>query len=119
MIVDDGPVCDPNNRKWAPTAEIIGLAKKFVKERFGGRVEHEGPVMTQSCMYSMTPDEDYVIDFLGGEFGKDLVIAGGFSGHGFKMGPVIGRIVADLVLTGEVKGVELEHFKLDRFDHNL
>ncbi|OMO67713.1 sarcosine oxidase [Corchorus olitorius] len=40
----------------------------------------------------------YVIDFLGGEFGKDVVIGGGFSSHGFKMAPAIGRIPADLVL---------------------
>jgi sarcosine oxidase/L-pipecolate oxidase len=70
------------------------------------------------CMYSMTPDEDFVIDFLGGEFGKDVVMGGGFSGHGFKMGPVVGRILADLVLTGEAKGVELKHFRIGRFEEN-
>ena len=66
----------------------------------------------------MTPDEDFVIDFLGGEFGKDVVMGGGFSGHGFKMGPVVGRILADLVLTGEAKGVELKHFRIQRFEEN-
>ncbi|CAO2163534.1 unnamed protein product [Urochloa humidicola] len=37
---------------------------------------------------------DFVIDFLGGEFGEDVVIGAGFSGHGFKMGPAVGRIQA-------------------------
>ncbi|KAL0312220.1 UNVERIFIED_CONTAM: putative sarcosine oxidase [Sesamum radiatum] len=71
--------------------------------------------MTQSCMYSMTPDEDYVIDFLGGEFGEDAVVCGGFSGHGFKMGPVVGRIAAELVESGRAAGVELRHFRIGRF----
>lgn len=116
--VHGGRFCDPDKRTWTPEPELMDLLKKWVKERFGGRVEHDRPMSAQSCMYSMTPDEDYVIDFLGGEFGKDVVIAGGFSGHGFKMGPVIGRIVADLVLHGEAKGVKLEYFKLARFDKN-
>ncbi|XP_021755580.1 probable sarcosine oxidase [Chenopodium quinoa] len=116
--VHGGRFCDPDKRTWIPDPELMDLLKLWVKERFGGRVEHDRPVSSQSCMYSMTPDEDYVIDFLGGEFGKNVVIAGGFSGHGFKMGPVIGRVVADLVLLGEAKGVEMEHFKLARFDEN-
>lgn len=40
-----------------------------------------------------------MIDFMGGEFGKDVVVEGGFLGHGFKMSPVVGRILADPMLT--------------------
>lgn len=116
--VHGGKLCDPDKRTWTPKPELADYIKNWVRERFGGRVDHDRPISVQSCMYSMTPDEDYVIDFLGGEFGKDVVIAGGFSGHGFKMGPVIGRVVADLVIHGEAKGVELDYFKLARFDKN-
>ena len=66
----------------------------------------------------MTPNEDFAIDFLGGEFGKDVVVKGGFSGHGFKMSPMVGRILACLVLTREAKGVELKHFRIGRFEEN-
>lgn len=38
----------------------------------------------QSFMYPMTPDKDFVIDLPEGEFGKDVVVAGGFLGHGSK-----------------------------------
>jgi sarcosine oxidase/L-pipecolate oxidase len=48
-------------------------------------VDSGAPLAMQLCMYSMTLDEDFVIDFFGGEFGKDVVMGGGFSGHGFKM----------------------------------
>lgn len=37
------------------------------------------------------PDEDFVLDRVG-----RVVVAAGFSGHGFKFGPAIGRVLADL-----------------------
>ncbi|KAF6155630.1 hypothetical protein GIB67_034725 [Kingdonia uniflora] len=117
IAVHGGYPCDPDKRTWAPT--LLGdYVSSWIENRFSGRVESAEPAVAQSCMYSMTPDEDYLIDFLGGDFGKDVVVAGGFSGHGFKMGPVIGRILADLVLNGETKGVELKHFRLGRFEEN-
>jgi sarcosine oxidase len=44
-----------------------------------------------SCTYTTTPDEDFILDRIG-----PVVIGAGFSGHGFKFTPVIGRILADL-----------------------
>ena len=49
-----------------------------------------------ACMYSLTPDEHFVIDRHPQLPG--LILCGGFSGHGFKFAPVIGEIVADLAL---------------------
>lgn len=123
IAVHGGYSCDPDKRPWtrATAGTAMKSLKEWIKERFSGQVEsEEGPVATQSCMYSMTPDEDFVIDFLGGdEFGKDVVIGGGFSGHGFKMAPVIGRILGEMVIDGEAKGVELKHFRLGRFELNV
>ncbi|KAJ4707712.1 putative Sarcosine oxidase [Melia azedarach] len=117
IAVHGGYPCDPDKRPWGPGIALDSL-KEWIEGIFAGRVDSNGPVATQLCMYSVTPDEDFVIDFLGGEFGKDLVIGGGFSGHGFKMAPVVGRILADLVLRGEAEGVELKHFRVDRFKEN-
>ncbi|KAE8056516.1 hypothetical protein FH972_013284 [Carpinus fangiana] len=117
VAVHGGYPCDEDKRSWGPGMGL-GSLKETVEERLSGMVDSGAPVATQLCMYSMTPDEDFVIDFLGGEFGKDVVMGGGFSGHGFKMGPVVGRILADLVLTGETKGVELKHFRIQRFEEN-
>ena len=45
---------------------VVEYLKEWLKVTFGYRVKWEdGPVMSQSCLYSMTPDVDYVIDFLG------------------------------------------------------
>ncbi|KAI3977924.1 hypothetical protein MKX01_036764 [Papaver californicum] len=118
IAVHGGYPCDPDKRTWAP-ALLGNEVTSWIKEKFADKIESYEPVLTQSCMYSMTPDGDFLIDFLGGEeFGKDVVIAGGFSGHGFKMGPVIGRILAEMVMKGEARGVELKYFRLDRFEEN-
>lgn len=66
----------------------------------------------------MTPDEDFVIDFLGGELGEDVVVGGGFSGHGFKMAPLVGKVLVDLAFTGKTGGVEMKHFRIKRFLEN-
>jgi glycine/D-amino acid oxidase-like deaminating enzyme len=50
------------------------------------------------CMYTLTPDEHFVVDHH--PLHKDVVLCGGFSGHGFKFASVIGEIGADLALAG-------------------
>ncbi len=55
-----------------------------------------GPVMQAvPCMYTTTPDENFVIRREG-----NVTIGCGFSGHGFKFVPVIGEILADLATAG-------------------
>ncbi|KAL6207699.1 hypothetical protein ACLB2K_018653 [Fragaria x ananassa] len=117
VAVHGGYPCDPDKRPWGPGNPLAPL-KEWIESTFSGVVDSGGPVATQLCMYSMTPDEDFIIDFIGGEFGKDVVIGGGFSGHGFKLSPVVGRVLADLALSGEAKGVELKHFSIARFQEN-
>jgi sarcosine oxidase len=51
------------------------------------------------CMYTMTPDEHFVIGTLPGT-AERVVVAAGFSGHGFKFTPVVGEILAGLATTG-------------------
>jgi sarcosine oxidase len=48
------------------------------------------------CMYSLTPDGNFVIDRH--PHHPNVILCGGFSGHGFKFAPVIGEIAADLAL---------------------
>jgi sarcosine oxidase len=50
------------------------------------------------CMYSLTPDEHFVL----GTHPDDsrVVLAGGFSGHGFKFASAIGDVIADLLQDG-------------------
>lgn len=50
------------------------------------------------CMYTLTPDGHFVIDRHPEH--ANVILCGGFSGHGFKFAPVVGEIGADLALEG-------------------
>jgi sarcosine oxidase len=52
----------------------------------------------KACMYALTPDEHFAIGRHPAD--DDVVVAGGFSGHGFKFAPVIGEIVTELLFDG-------------------
>ena len=49
-------------------------------------------ITSKTCMYTMTPDENFVID-AHPDF-SNVHIAAGFSGHGFKFGPLMGEALA-------------------------
>ncbi len=69
-------------------------------------------VSGSTCMYTMTPDRDFLIGFH--PHHPNVLIAAGFSGHGFKFSTLVGRILADLATTGETN-YPIERFRLDRF----
>ncbi|MEP6644887.1 MAG: N-methyl-L-tryptophan oxidase [Acidobacteriaceae bacterium] len=69
----------------------------------------------ETCLYTMTPDEHFLLGTLPET--PRVSIATGFSGHGFKFAPVIGEIMADLVLKGSTTW-DLNLFSLTRFRKN-
>ena len=64
------------------------------------------------CLYTLTPDEHFVIDHHPEH--PDLILCGGFSGHGFKFAPVVGEIATDLALDGGSRH-GIEFLSLRRF----
>src|SRR4051794_4419227 len=68
--------------------------RSFVERHFPG-LEPE-PMSAKSCLFTMTPDEDFVLDRAAAG-GGDVVIASPCSGHGAKFAPLVGVLVADLV----------------------
>jgi sarcosine oxidase len=70
-------------------------------------------VELETCLFTNSPDEHFLIDRL--HDAPRVVVAAGFSGHGFKFAPVIGEILADLATGGESRH-PIERFRLDRFD---
>ena len=64
------------------------------------------------CMYTLTPDEHFVIDHHPDH--PNLILCGGFSGHGFKFAPVVGEIGAELALDGGSRH-EIGFLSLRRF----
>jgi sarcosine oxidase len=65
-----------------------------------------------ACMYPGVPDDDFVLGIHPGSSGR-IVLAIGFSGHGFKFHPVVGEIVADLVTDGTT-GHDIEFLSPNR-----
>ena len=69
-------------------------------------------VKAATCLYTVTPDGDFIVDTLPGY--PHVVVASPCSGHGFKFAPVIGEILADLVTRCASKH-EIGRFSLKRF----
>ena len=93
-----GAVSDPDNinRNPAPEDEsdLIYALNKFIPEGY------ESTHVMKTCMYTNTPDENFILDYVPG-YEKDVVVAAGFSGHGFKFASVVGEIMADLATKGK------------------
>jgi sarcosine oxidase len=72
-----------------------------------------GPTLdARTCMYTMTPDEHFVLD-RHPEF-PQVSVAAGFSGHGFKFASVVGEILADLASEGRTRH-DIGRFSIRRF----
>ncbi len=52
----------------------------------------------KTCLYTYSPDDHFIIDFHPNN--ADVIIAAGFSGHGFKFASVIGEVLSELALDG-------------------
>jgi sarcosine oxidase len=90
-----GPVSDPTlvNRQVLP--DEGNAVSEFVTSHLRG--SSGTAVRSAVCMYSMTPDGHFLIDRMDS---APIVVAAGFSGHGFKFSSVMGEVIADLVQTG-------------------
>jgi len=66
-----------------------------------------------SSLYDMTPDGNPILDKSDKVFG--LYFAIGFSGHGFKLSPVVGRMMSEFVLNGYSNKHDIKQFRLNRF----
>lgn len=84
-----GPVVDPDRRSFLPETVQLAALQDYARTWLPG-VDAES-FEAISCTYTTTPDEDFILDRIG-----PVVIGAGFSGHGFKFTPVVGRILADL-----------------------
>jgi len=71
------------------------------------------PVNSYTGLYDVTPDWHPVLGKVDGVDG--LYICAGFSGHGFKIGPAVGELMADEIIGAQGGTVSLDRFNLRRF----
>ncbi|MGD9525773.1 NAD(P)/FAD-dependent oxidoreductase [Pseudonocardia sp.] len=104
---------DPDHYLNSADPSFLEMTVSKVGTRFPGLAD---PAVTSSYAgcYDVTPDFNPVIS----ETPIDgLVVAAGFSGHGFKIAPAVGRLVADLVADGKSSDADVPaaDFRLSRF----
>ncbi|HYH28365.1 MAG TPA: FAD-dependent oxidoreductase [Actinomycetota bacterium] len=84
-----GPEVDPDGERPPPSEESIRHMSDWVGERYA--TVETTPHHAETCLYTNTPDEDFVLDRAG-----PVVVGSPCSGHGFKFAPLIGEMLADL-----------------------
>jgi sarcosine oxidase len=92
-VADDsrGPEFDPTNGDRSPSPKLARAMRAFVARRFPAL--KDAPVLgAEVCQYENSPDGHFIIDRHPAM--PDVWIVGGGSGHGFKMGPALGEILA-------------------------
>ena len=101
---------DPETARRSVDQEQIeqcrAACRRFVPDLGDGEV-----VRTKVCLYDMTENSDFVIDR--DPDNRDIVYGYGFSGHGFKFAPLIGKLLAELVLDRE-PSFDLSRFSIRR-----
>lgn len=107
-----GEVTDPDrvNRNTKETDEnvLVDFLNEFMPDAY------QSTLTMKTCLYTNTPDENFIVDFLP-DYDKTVAIAAGFSGHGFKFASVIGEILADLTVKGATT-LPIDFLNIQRFD---
>jgi sarcosine oxidase len=95
-------------RSFVPDPEILARTDDLAARLFAPRL---GPARdTATCLYTLTPDRDFVVDRVPGE---PRVVVGLGSAHGYKLVPWFGRTLAELAITGTAT-TGLASFAFDR-----
>lgn len=95
-------------RTFEPDPEALARVEDFARRVMPDAL---GPVLySKTCLYTLTPDRDFVIDALPDH--PDVVIAIG-AGHAFKFASVLGRVLSELTIDG-ASPTDLEPFRFGR-----
>lgn len=112
-VADDtrGAPFDPTSGERMVSPETIEKMRNYLAFRFPGM--KDAPIVeTRVCQYENSPDNNFIIDRH--PRAEQVWIVGGGSGHGFKHGPALGAMVAELVM--ENKPAD-PLFRLERFSN--
>jgi sarcosine oxidase len=101
---------DPDRMNREPDSEDERLLRAFAERYFP---DAAGPtLMLKTCLFTNSPDEHFILDRHPHD--PEVMLAAGFSGHGYKFCSVVGEIMADLAEKGETQH-EVGFLGLKRF----
>ncbi|HEV2114602.1 MAG TPA: FAD-dependent oxidoreductase [Terriglobales bacterium] len=100
-IADDtrGPMFDPTNGQRVASAEGFASAREHLGLRFP-MLKHAPLLESRVCQYENSPDQNFIMDRH--PRAANVWLLGGGSGHGFKHGPAVGEMAAEMVLTEKI-----------------
>ena len=105
-----GSSVDPDRRTFERDEAAFGRVVRFLEGHLPGALGP--PIYTKTCLYTLTPERDFVVDRLPDQPGVIVTLG---AGHGFKFASVLGRIAAELATDGTTPSApELEAFRIDR-----
>ena len=105
-----GDVVDPDHVGRAERTADVERVRGFMRRHMPAA---NGPLRESTvCLYTNTPDLNFVIDVHPAVPG--VAFASACSGHGFKFAPVIGEILADLAMDGSTSH-QIDSFRAGRF----
>ena len=111
-IADDtpGPDEEPGAMGRGPEEHEQRVLTAYLRDRFpSSNLAFDS---SGRCLYTLTPDEDFLLGHVPGTGGRVSLVVG--LSHAFKFAPVIGRILADLATTGTTHH-PIDRFRIDRF----
>lgn len=100
----------PATRTFERDEAAHGRVTAFLGEHLPGMAVT--PFLTRTCLYTLTPDRDFVVDAVPGHPNVHVVLG---SAHAYKFASVLGRILAEVAVDGATPSAgELEGFRIDR-----
>ncbi len=103
-----GEAVDPDTRSFEPDpdnlARVTGFLRRYLPSMLGDII------LTKTCLYTLPPDRDFIIDALPGRRGAFIAIG---AGHAFKFASAIGRVLSELACEGAT-AADISGFRFNR-----
>jgi sarcosine oxidase len=103
-----GKPVDPDTRAFDPDPENSARVHAFLERYLPSAIGPE--LYTKTCLYTLPPDRDFIVDAIPGHHRTALAIG---AGHAFKFASVLGKILSELALDGHTDA-HIAGFRIDR-----
>jgi sarcosine oxidase subunit beta len=106
---------DPDDYNEAADGAWLPAVRQRLSRRYPGM--HRGYGRGgYGALYGITPDWHPILDHLPGIEGGYCAV--GFSGHGFKMSPIVGQLMSELIVDGKTSTLDVGPLRFARFEEN-
>lgn len=115
LVVPGRPAEDPDHYDEAVKGDWLALVRQRLSRRYPAMHRAYGRG-GYGALHAETPDGHPLLGRWPGPEGA--FVAAGFGSHGFKMAPVVGQVMAELIVDGQTKVLDVTPLRPTRFDEN-